>query len=454
MHPQSFGAKDTGNGNIILVANDSAANYTHVANLFDITDDSTGTPIGNNRYFSLIFWGVQNKTDQGSGVMVNLPGGNYTSELNSTLDTQGYDDYNFPREFTLDSGTAFLICRSTFKMGTNSWTHIQTEDLRGQVPSNQVGGGAGGGITDHGALGGLADDDHLQYSLVDGTRAFTGNVTVTGGVITANNIDSPSGADMVLNSTAPGVATFNSTLNITYLVTANIISPTSSVNFADATIFTTGNFNTTGTLNATTANIGNLSVLTNLFTSNTGTVNFNDDHIVTTGNVTGQTFTGNIVQPIGGSIGSANGVAQFGATHIVTTGNTSANTYEANNYIRTDILRTWTGTLSMPAGGNFSAAGYVRAGTSLIAVGTLYADQMRGNLGTVISLGDHELTTTGCLTANTVTATVVLELPTYNDSTRPTASTLTAGSAIYNTDDSAPNFSDGTQWRSATGLPT
>lgn len=32
------------------------------------------------------------------------------------------------------------------------------------------------GITDHGALGGLSDDDHTIYSLADGTRAFTGEV--------------------------------------------------------------------------------------------------------------------------------------------------------------------------------------------------------------------------------------------------------------------------------------
>lgn len=31
-------------------------------------------------------------------------------------------------------------------------------------------------VTDHGDLAGLADDDHTQYSLVDGTRAFTGTV--------------------------------------------------------------------------------------------------------------------------------------------------------------------------------------------------------------------------------------------------------------------------------------
>lgn len=39
-------------------------------------------------------------------------------------------------------------------------------------------GGGGGGATDHGALTGLADDDHTQYLLADGTRALSGNMTV------------------------------------------------------------------------------------------------------------------------------------------------------------------------------------------------------------------------------------------------------------------------------------
>ena len=34
-----------------------------------------------------------------------------------------------------------------------------------------------GGVSDHGALTGLSDDDHTQYILVDGTRAFTGTVS-------------------------------------------------------------------------------------------------------------------------------------------------------------------------------------------------------------------------------------------------------------------------------------
>lgn len=40
-----------------------------------------------------------------------------------------------------------------------------------------------GGATDHGTLTGLADDDHPQYVLADGTRDITGNLTVNGEVI-------------------------------------------------------------------------------------------------------------------------------------------------------------------------------------------------------------------------------------------------------------------------------
>jgi hypothetical protein len=42
--------------------------------------------------------------------------------------------------------------------------------------------GGGGGVTDHGALTGLTDDDHALYALVNGARAFTGDVTIDDGV--------------------------------------------------------------------------------------------------------------------------------------------------------------------------------------------------------------------------------------------------------------------------------
>jgi hypothetical protein len=176
LHPHVFPAIDSSGTDVIIVRNDNVAPYKHIQNLFDITDDSTGATIGNNRYFNLTFWGVINKTGQYSGIFINLPSGFYTLQSEALTDSNNYDDYSFPREFSVESGTAFLIARGTFQMGS-TWSHIQTNDLRGQSPSRV----AGTATSDHGALGGLADDDHLQYALVDGTRAFTGSVNVTGG---------------------------------------------------------------------------------------------------------------------------------------------------------------------------------------------------------------------------------------------------------------------------------
>jgi hypothetical protein len=209
LHDQTFSAKDTSVNNVILVANDPDAAYTVIDNLFTgITDDSTGNTIGNNKYFSLIFWGVQNKTDQGSGVVVNLPAGSYTNIDSALVDLSSYDDYNFAREFSIDSGVAFLICRATFRMGTTGWTWVQTDDLRGKVPSNIAGGG-GGGVTDHGALSGLADDDHTQYALVDGTRAFTGNITVP-------SIETTASQNMVITHSSTNVFVVNTGNNLNF----------------------------------------------------------------------------------------------------------------------------------------------------------------------------------------------------------------------------------------------
>jgi len=56
-------------------------------------------------------------------------------------------------------------------------TSDQWIDVR---PIIGVPGGAGD-ISDHGELAGLSDDDHTQYALVNGTRAFTGEVTIDAG---------------------------------------------------------------------------------------------------------------------------------------------------------------------------------------------------------------------------------------------------------------------------------
>ena len=49
-------------------------------------------------------------------------------------------------------------------------------------------------VTDHGALTGLTDDDHTQYTRADGTRAFTGDVDMGGFAVT--NVGNVDGVDV------------------------------------------------------------------------------------------------------------------------------------------------------------------------------------------------------------------------------------------------------------------
>lgn len=82
-----------------------------------------------------------------------------------------------------------------------------TMDADGGLRFYAVGGG-GGGVTDHGALTGLSDDDHAQYVLANGSRAFTGVVvgvdpTIPSHLATAAYVNY---ADGVLQSTILAIA--------------------------------------------------------------------------------------------------------------------------------------------------------------------------------------------------------------------------------------------------------
>lgn len=57
----------------------------------------------------------------------------------------------------------------------------------------------GGGVTDHGALTGLADDDHTQYLLVNGTRAMTGDLDMGGQDV--SNVGTVDGRDVSVDGT-------------------------------------------------------------------------------------------------------------------------------------------------------------------------------------------------------------------------------------------------------------
>ena len=175
LHKQAFDVIDTSAGDKLLVKNWNGASYYQISNIFEITEDSTGTTINNNKYFTLIYWGIANKGGEYRTIAINLPGGFYNLQSDAENDVLGYNDYTIPSEFSIYASAGFLICASTFQMGT-TWSHVSTVDLRGKT-SDTAGGAS---INDHGGLGGLLDDDHTQYLLVDGSRQVGGTLDFQG----------------------------------------------------------------------------------------------------------------------------------------------------------------------------------------------------------------------------------------------------------------------------------
>lgn len=147
LHKQTFPAFDQSTGGIVHIVNDSVTPYKASSNLdTDITADSTGAAIGNNKYFNVTFWGVANKSGEYAPVMCNLPGGFYNGSSDAINDVSGYNNDSMPRAFDLDSSTGFLICRVTIQMKTAaSWVVVNTKDLR--KPTG-VSGGTVGAITE------------------------------------------------------------------------------------------------------------------------------------------------------------------------------------------------------------------------------------------------------------------------------------------------------------------
>ncbi len=99
LHKHIFPAIDTSGSDHLNVFNWSGDAYHQLTNLFDITKDSTGTTIANNKYFNLVFWGVANKTGEHELLMCNLPAGSYNTQSAAEQDTNGYDNFTMPREF-------------------------------------------------------------------------------------------------------------------------------------------------------------------------------------------------------------------------------------------------------------------------------------------------------------------------------------------------------------------
>ena len=111
-------------------------------------------------------------------------------EANSEITAFG----NFPTPEIIILYRFVMQTKNTFG-GTKKAKIVDLTDFRGlQII------GTSATATSHGTLSGLADDDHAQYLLVDGTRAMTGNLAMGGNSITG-----------ILNVTATGTGNFGTT---------------------------------------------------------------------------------------------------------------------------------------------------------------------------------------------------------------------------------------------------
>jgi len=147
-------------GDNIYIVNDFAGAYTETIDLGSVTTDATGDALLNTS-FSVVVWGVNNKTNEPSHIMANMP----TSTYNKNFPEQAVSDainssvYSIPKQF---QGVGFLIARFTFVDNAGVWSLYDTEDLRGAIPNTTAGGGAGGaGVT---SFTGLSDTPNAYSS--------------------------------------------------------------------------------------------------------------------------------------------------------------------------------------------------------------------------------------------------------------------------------------------------
>ncbi|MCI0527604.1 MAG: hypothetical protein L0Y56_09200 [Nitrospira sp.] len=123
--------------------------------------------------------------------------------------------------------------------------------VAGQTITVSGGESGGGGVSDHGALSGLTDDDHPQYSLVSGARAFTGTVE---GIIptSAAHLATKGYVDSVVDEVEPAIVSDSANLVVTSGSNTTTLSPSATPTYtsvqATTITGTTGQFG--GTISA------------------------------------------------------------------------------------------------------------------------------------------------------------------------------------------------------------
>lgn len=236
LHEHVFAAFDTSVSDVVFVINDSSTPFNKVSDLTNILTDSLGVTMSNRR-FNLIIWGIESNGE--SKLMVNLPSGSYGNDIDAIDDVNSFNNFIIASEF---KGTAFLISRLTVRhqSGPNSWSILQNEDLRGQLPSIFV-----GGIT--GATTIFADNAFEVFDESDTTKRFNFQCSgITTGNTRVQSIPDENG--IIAHRNNDNIFSTNQTFANNVEVRGQVHSPTNNLT-DDTTI-------------ATDMNLGNVHTVT------------------------------------------------------------------------------------------------------------------------------------------------------------------------------------------------
>jgi hypothetical protein len=125
----------------IYLVNDPDTAYNQITNFNQLTKDASGASIANRRYVGVRIIGYVASGDDGqSRVFAQLPTGVYSTEANAIADSGAYDVNSMP---SFLKGGSFNIARIIlYKNNSGTWSHIATQDKRGEL-LNALGSGGG-----------------------------------------------------------------------------------------------------------------------------------------------------------------------------------------------------------------------------------------------------------------------------------------------------------------------
>jgi hypothetical protein len=195
MHRHTIPAYDMSTGDDAHVVNYNGTPYYEISNLSEIIEDASGVSLL-NRYYNLVFWFANNKSNVYSPLMINLPTGSYLSLSSAINDVDGYDTYSIPAQFSRESSTGMLVCRVTMKYaaaGGGTLTVENTTDLRGSTPGT-VSGSISFGTTE------FPDNTFKIFDNTDDTKEI--QFLLDGLTTSTTRVITPADADMkILSST-------------------------------------------------------------------------------------------------------------------------------------------------------------------------------------------------------------------------------------------------------------